>query len=98
MGEVYGLDTLTIVKVRKLLRKLRESGKTILITSHILSFIEEFSDEVAIIDKGRVVFQSKTAELRNKIKNKTYGSLEEIFLDITKTEGDDDPAVLDWIE
>ena len=103
LDEVFdGLDTLTIVKVKKLLRKLRESGKTILITSHILSFIEDLSDDVAIINKGRVVFQSKTAELRKKIKNgitnETYGSLEEIFLDITKTEGDDDPAVLDWIE
>ncbi len=102
LDEVFdGLDTLTIVKVKKLLRKLKESGKTILITSHILSFIEDLSDEVAIINKGKVVFQSQTAYLRNRIKNEitneTYGSLEEIFLDITKSEGDDDPAVLDWI-
>ncbi len=96
-----GLDALSAVKVKKILMKMQESGKTILITSHILSFIEDLTDEVAIIDRGRVVFRSKTAELRTRIKDEitkeTYGSLEEIFVNITRKDSNDDPEVIDWL-
>lgn len=81
-----GLDIMAIIKVKKILRQLKEKGKTILITSHIFSYIEDLSDEVAIINKGKIIFQSATKEIRNKIKNEltkeTYQSLEDIFLDL----------------
>ena len=95
-----GLDILTIVKVKKLLLQLKAKGKTILITSHILSYIEDLSDKVAIIHKGKIVFQSETKELRNKIKNEitkeTYQSLEDIFLDII-TEKENSDKLLSWL-
>ena len=95
-----GLDILTIVKVKKLLLQLKAKGKTILITSHILSYIEDLSDKVAIIHKGKIVFQSETKELRNKIKNEitkeTYRSLEDIFLDFT-TEKENSDKKLSWL-
>ena len=96
-----GLDTLTVVKLKNLLKILREKGKTVLITSHILSYIEDLTDEVAIIIKGKVVFQSKTNEVRTKLKNdltnETYKSLEEIFIDLTQTQKDDETDKLDWL-
>ncbi len=95
-----GLDTLTVIKVKKLLKRLKEKGKTILITSHILSYIEDLADEVAIINKGKIVYQSATKDIRNKIKNEltqeTYRSLEEIFLDLT-TEKEEQTKTLSWI-
>lgn len=95
-----GLDTLTVMKVKKLIKLLKGKGKTFLITSHILSYIEDITDEVAIINKGKIVYQSETKDIRNKIKNKltkeTYQSLEEIFIDLT-TEGKDEEKTLSWL-
>ncbi|GBD91840.1 daunorubicin/doxorubicin resistance ATP-binding protein DrrA [bacterium BMS3Abin04] len=95
-----GLDTLTVKKVKELIKTLKKNGKTILITSHILSYIEDITDEVAIIDNGKIVFQSPTKEIRTKFKNSTtnenYESLEEVFLDLT-TEGGIQENVLSWL-
>ena len=95
-----GLDTMTVIKVKKLIRQLKGKGKTILITSHILSYIEDIADEVAIINKGKKVFQAPTKDIRTKVKNEltqeTYHSLEEIFLDLT-TEKEDQDKTLSWL-
>jgi len=95
-----GLDTLTVIKVKKIIKTLKEKGKTILITSHILSYIEDLADEVAIINKGKIVYQAATKDIRNKIKNEltkeTYRSLEEIFIDLT-TEKKDEEKSLSWL-
>lgn len=95
-----GLDTFTVIKVKKLIKLLREKGKTILITSHILSYIEDMADEIAIINKGKIIYQSATKDIRNKIKNEltkeTYHSLEEVFLDLT-TEKDSIEKKLSWL-
>ncbi len=95
-----GLDTLSVSKLKKLIRKLKENGKTILITSHILSYIEDVADEVAIINYGKLVYQSDTKDIRSKIKNEmtkeTYSSLEDIFLDLT-SEKDEEEQSLSWI-
>jgi ABC-2 type transport system ATP-binding protein len=50
-----GLDPLGRKQVRELLLTLRAAGKTIFLNSHLLSEIELVCDQVAIIDKGRVV-------------------------------------------
>lgn len=96
-----GLDTLTVVKLKQLLKKLKGKGKTVLITSHILSYIEDLTDEVAIINKGKVVYQSKTSELRTQVKNavtnETYESLEEIFMDLTKAGKEENIDNLNWL-
>lgn len=96
-----GLDVLTVVKLKKLLKNLKEKGKTILITSHILSYIEDLTDEVAIINKGKIAFQSPTADLRKKIKDEvskeTYQSLEEIFVDIVSGKENSKDKILSWL-
>jgi len=95
-----GLDVLTIIKVKRLLQQLKAKGKTILITSHILSYIEDLTDKVAIINKGKIVFQSETKDIRNKIKNEvtkvTYQSLEDIFIDFTTEE--EQKTELSWLK
>jgi len=95
-----GLDAITVVKIKSLIKILKKSGKTFLITSHILSYIEDISDEVAIINKGRIVYHSEAKEIRHKIKNEitkeTYQSLEEIFIDLT-TGKEDKEKTLSWL-
>jgi ABC-2 type transport system ATP-binding protein len=50
-----GLDPKARVELKELLRELHHSGKTILITSHILSDLEEICSSIAIIEKGRLL-------------------------------------------
>lgn len=95
-----GLDALTIIKLKKLLKHLKGKGKTVLITSHILSYIEDVTDEVAILNKGRIVYQSETKDIRSKVKNEltqeTYQSLEEIFIDLTERK-EENEKTLSWL-
>ncbi|MDR0783092.1 MAG: ABC transporter ATP-binding protein [Propionibacteriaceae bacterium] len=50
-----GLDPRSRVELRDILRGLAEQGKTILISSHILSELEEFIDQAIFLSKGRTV-------------------------------------------
>lgn len=64
---------LSRVEIRKIIQKLKEEGKTILITSHDLSEIEKSADYVTMIENGKVVFNEDI----DNIKGTT---LEELFI------------------
>ncbi len=49
-----GLDPIGRHEVRRLLRELLDAGRTLLVTSHILSDVEQLCDRVAIVSGGRV--------------------------------------------
>ncbi|MCH2139908.1 MAG: ABC transporter ATP-binding protein [Phycisphaerales bacterium] len=51
-----GLDPRARVEIRELLNELRSMGKTILISSHILSELSELCDTIGIIQSGSLVF------------------------------------------
>ncbi len=61
-----GLDPRQIVKVRELVRNLRE-GRTILLSTHILPEVELVCDRVVIIDKGKIVATGTPEELRQRM-------------------------------
>lgn len=50
-----GLDPAGIVEVRDLLRSLGAEGRTVFVSSHILSEVQQVADRVAIIARGRLV-------------------------------------------
>ncbi len=59
-----GLDPQGIADVRNLvLRLAREEGKTVFVSSHLLSEIEVIADAMLIIDKGKKVVEGKVSEL-----------------------------------
>jgi ABC-2 type transport system ATP-binding protein len=60
-----GLDPAGIIEIRELLKKLnREEGKTIFISSHLLSEVEKTCTHVGIIHKGLLKFQGEMTELQ----------------------------------
>ncbi|TNF25205.1 MAG: ABC transporter ATP-binding protein [Bacteroidetes bacterium] len=62
-----GLDPKGIIELRQLIIRLKEEfGKTVIISSHILSEIEEMADSMAIINNGKCVSQGPVAELLAK--------------------------------
>lgn len=57
------LDPIGRVRVREIILRAREEGKTIFVSSHLLSEIEQICDRLAIVIKGRVVRVGTIAEL-----------------------------------
>lgn len=65
-----GLDPNGIIEIRNLLRKLvYEMGKTVFISSHLLSEVEKMVSHIGIINHGKLVFQGSLEEL-HKISKK----------------------------
>lgn len=57
------LDPLARVTVRELLRQCRDKGKTVFLSSHLLSEVELVCDRVAVLNMGKLVRLGKTFEL-----------------------------------
>ncbi len=55
-------------KISEKFNKICKSGKTILIVSHDIGFIENFCDRAFIIDKGKIIFSGKTRETSDKYR------------------------------
>jgi ABC-2 type transport system ATP-binding protein len=63
-----GLDPRARVEIRELLKELRAMGKTILISSHILSELAELCNKVAIIERGQLVFSGPIEEILRRVR------------------------------
>jgi ABC-2 type transport system ATP-binding protein len=61
-----GLDPRARIEVRRMIRALAERGKTILISSHILTELAEICDAVGILELGRLVAQGTVEEIRRQ--------------------------------
>ncbi len=69
-----GLDPLSLIKLKDLINAEKKKGKTILITSHIMSFVEEMADEVIYILDGQINFNGHPRQI---ISEYLANSLEE---------------------
>lgn len=70
---INGLDPIGIAEVRRLLRSIcTHRGKTILISSHILSEIALLADDIGIIDNGTLLEEESLAELEGKNRKYTH--------------------------
>jgi ABC-2 type transport system ATP-binding protein len=61
-----GLDPAGMRDMRLLIRQLADDGITVLLSSHQLPEVQELCDRVAIVDRGRVVYEGALAELRRQ--------------------------------
>ena len=62
-----GLDPRARVEMKQVLKQLKEMGKTIIVSSHILPELAEMCSEIGIIDHGQLVTQGTVNEIMNKI-------------------------------
>ncbi len=60
-----GMDPIAKARVKQLLQKLRGEGKTVFLSTHILSDIEDIADRVAIINNGELLAVEKLSALLN---------------------------------
>ncbi len=58
-----GLDPRGMIEIREIIGNLKQHGKTIFMSSHILSEVEEVCDKVAILDRGKLIRYQDVSEL-----------------------------------
>lgn len=63
-----GLDPSGIQEIRELIKELPKSGMSVLVSSHLLSEIDQMATEVGIINNGKMIFQDSIERLRYKRK------------------------------
>lgn len=66
-----GLDPVSVEYFKRIILELRDQGKTIMFSSHIMSHVEMLCEEVVIIDKGKVVLNCNLEQIKQEYANKT---------------------------
>ena len=76
-----GLDPVSYLNLKKFLREEATKNKQILVTTHIMSFVEEMADHIVFILDGKIHFKGSLSEL---IEMQGGGNLEEAIASILK--------------
>ncbi len=76
-----GLDVEASHDLRKMIRNLKECGKTIILTSHYMNEIEELADRIALIFKGEIKEVTTVNDFRNKVEKM---NLEDAYISVLK--------------
>ena len=67
-----GLDPISLIRLKELIQAEKAKGKTILITSHIMSFVEEVSDEIVFLLEGKIYFKGSISALKSKTQQPDF--------------------------
>lgn len=73
-----GLDPLARRRLWQLINKIKEQGKTIILTTHYMEEAEQLCDRIAIMDRGKLLRLDQTAQLIAG-----HASLEDFFIELT---------------
>ncbi len=67
-----GLDPVALLILKTLIDQERKKGKIVVLTSHIMSFVEEVSDEIVFLLEGKVYFKGSSSQLKEKTKQPSF--------------------------
>lgn len=76
-----GLDANSVILVKEILMKLKQIGKTVFYSSHLMDVVEKISDRIIIINRGELIANATFEELNTRAIH--GGSLEKIFTELT---------------
>lgn len=74
-----GLDPISVEELKKCIVELKEQGKTIIFSSHRMDHVEELCDEIAILEKGKIIEKGDLKDIKKKYNNQT---LNQIFISV----------------
>ena len=77
-----GLDVVGARTIRDLIRRIRDEGRCVLFSSHIMSEVEQLCDKLVVVGQGVVLANGTVAELRQRTGKQ---DLEEAFIRATET-------------
>ncbi len=64
-----GLDPIALIHLKEIIQKEKDKGKTILITTHIMSFVDEVADEIVFLLDGKIYFKGTIDTLKKQTNN-----------------------------
>ena len=67
-----GLDPGSLICLKELIHKEKAKGKTLLITSHIMQFVEEVADKIVYLLEGKIYFNGSIQELKARTSQKDF--------------------------
>ena len=76
-----GLDILAMREVEQFVQRSRAAGHCIVLSTHIMSEVEELCDELAVIERGRVLEAGTLGEVKERHKR---NDIKSIFFDLVK--------------
>lgn len=79
-----GLDPRARIEIRGLLKELRNMGKTIMVSSHILPELADICNKIGIIEKGELIVNENVANVMRKVRQQMVLKVEVV--------GDQEPA------
>ncbi|HHT51269.1 MAG TPA: ABC transporter ATP-binding protein [Eubacteriaceae bacterium] len=79
-----GLDPKAIRELKNIFRKLKDNGKSILISSHLLDSIEDLCDRLLVLKNGKLIAKGTLDDLKSRLESERFTSLEDVFLEVTK--------------
>lgn len=82
---MVGLDPQSAKIVKTLFKQQTALGRTIFLSTHLLSIAEELADRIGIFQRGRLIFLGTVGDLRAR-QNRGDAGLEELFLEMTESE------------
>ncbi|MBN1477351.1 ABC transporter ATP-binding protein [Candidatus Sumerlaeota bacterium] len=85
-----GLDPRARIEMRELLKELRNLGKTVLISSHILTELSDFCNTIGILEKGELLAAGEVSAIMDQIKGAR-------IVEITLRQADDAPRAHDLL-
>lgn len=86
------VDVISIERMKNVIRRLKDRGVTIIITSHILEVVENLCDDIAILHNGHIKAYLDSLSRKELQKD---ASLQEIFEKYVEVEGKDE--IVDWL-
>lgn len=63
-----GMDPRARIEMREILKELKQMGKTIIISSHILPELAGMVDQIGVIEYGRLITQDRVADIQSRMK------------------------------
>jgi ABC-2 type transport system ATP-binding protein len=77
-----GLDPKSAFALKEILRDFAKRGRTVFFSTHVLDVAEKFCDRVAVIHRGRLIFDGTIKDMKSRFKKDE--SLESMFLEMTE--------------
>ncbi|HKK45044.1 MAG TPA: ATP-binding cassette domain-containing protein, partial [Balneolaceae bacterium] len=87
------IDVISIGRMKTILNRLQEKGKTIIITSHILEIVENLCDDIAILHKHKIIAYLDSESRKELQKDASLSEIFESYVEVDKPKSD----VLKWL-
>jgi ABC-2 type transport system ATP-binding protein len=86
------VDVISIGRMKTVLRRLKEKGVTIIITSHILEVVENLCDDIAILHQGKIKAYLDSVSRKELQKDSSLHEIFEKYVEIEKKD-----QIVDWL-